>query len=311
MRIGFDQAILVATGLGGVSACLLAREEGREPVRNATRAETMRYSDSDVLFSAVQAAQLGSSGVLVLDDVLSPAQLRQARHDVLSMQNNGKFDPSPNLDESIRSDRIIFLTAQDRQASARGACTSRQAGQAPNEGCGRLLPGEGLLHVQWLLQGVAGALQDQSFKGFGTSAELDLAQPLKLRVPDQLQLAVYPASESFYVAHRDVDNRSILEAGLMGWLKSESYRTRSITAILYLNDTEWDAEHGGCLRCYLGAKRNDLTGESAVEVRDIDPRGGRLVVFDSQKVLHEVMPTHRTRSACTAWILTDQEWMDD
>lgn len=66
-------------------------------------------------------------------------------------------------------------------------------------------------------------------------------------------------------------------------------RARRVTAILYLN-AEWQAADGGCLRVHTPGK-----------ARDIEPRGGRLVVFLSDRVLHEVRPGRATRLAATAW----------
>jgi len=34
---------------------------------------------------------------------------------------------------------------------------------------------------------------------------------------------------------------------------------------------------------------------------DVEPQCGRLVVFDSQRTLHEVLPVYRHRYAITAW----------
>ena len=65
---------------------------------------------------------------------------------------------------------------------------------------------------------------------------------------------------------------------------------RRLTAILYCN-SDWDLpEDGGALRCFLGAQANDDIGVTATCVRDISPQGGRLVLFDSQKILHQVLP---------------------
>ena len=36
---------------------------------------------------------------------------------------------------------------------------------------------------------------------------------------------------------------------------------------------------------------------------DIPPIGGRLVIFDAQRYLHEVRPTFRERAALTVWFL--------
>jgi len=79
-----------------------------------------------------------------------------------------------------------------------------------------------------------------------------------------------------------------------------------VTAVLYLcgEDGDWDvAKHGGCLRTYVGGALEDDVGGSAVEVRDVSPQVGRLVLFNSRELLHEVVPTHRQRLAVSIWVL--------
>ena len=63
---------------------------------------------------------------------------------------------------------------------------------------------------------------------------------------------------------------------------------RRLTAIVYLNP-EWIEAHGGKLRLCL---------DPPVE---IEPTLGRLVVFLSEKVEHEVLPSMANRLAATAW----------
>ena len=41
----------------------------------------------------------------------------------------------------------------------------------------------------------------------------------------------------------------------------------------------------------------------ASQVVDVDPLGGRLVIYDARAVLHEVVPTVQMRDALTLWIL--------
>lgn len=48
---------------------------------------------------------------------------------------------------------------------------------------------------------------------------------------------------------------------------------------------------GGCLRCFVGAEPDDEYGTTAKVVRDVAPVGGRLVMFRSRDLLHEVRPT--------------------
>lgn len=88
-----------------------------------------------------------------------------------------------------------------------------------------------------------------------------------------IQLAVFEPG-GHYQAHRDA-------------LRGD--RARRITAILYLNQG-WQARDGGCLRVH-----------TAGTTRDIEPRGGRLVVFLSDRLLHEVLPGSAQRQAATAW----------
>jgi SM-20-related protein len=65
---------------------------------------------------------------------------------------------------------------------------------------------------------------------------------------------------------------------------------RAISAALYLND-DWSTEDGGALRLYVGSGA----------VKDIEPRGGRLVAFQSDRFEHEVLPAQRERLSFTGW----------
>lgn len=58
----------------------------------------------------------------------------------------------------------------------------------------------------------------------------------------------------------------------------------------------------------MGASWEDEEGVSAKEVVDVQPRGGRLVVFGSRDLLHEVRPSHHGhRWALSIWILGRQQ----
>ena len=94
--------------------------------------------------------------------------------------------------------------------------------------------------------------------------------------------------------------------GVIGYLQAAMYRRRCVTAIVYLNDEDWDAsKHGGELRVYMGADIDDEKGGSAEWVIDVAPAGGTVVVFDSRVILHEVLPTSARRMALTLWICGD------
>lgn len=89
----------------------------------------------------------------------------------------------------------------------------------------------------------------------------------------ELQLARYGGGGAHYDRHRDA------LAGARG---------RRLTAICYLNPA-WVEAHGGRLRLWVDPPR------------ELAPRMGRLVVFLSEQVEHEVLPTFADRYAATAW----------
>jgi len=91
----------------------------------------------------------------------------------------------------------------------------------------------------------------------------------------EFHFASYP-SGSFYARHLDQFNER---------------NNRMISFVLYLND-EWIPEHEGCLRIY------QAKGE-----QDVAPIGNRLVLFRSDILQHEVMPTQVVRNSVTGWFL--------
>ena len=72
--------------------------------------------------------------------------------------------------------------------------------------------------------------------------------------------------------------------------------SRVLSTALYLNDG-WRGEHGGQLRLHLG-------GASGPQTHDVLPRAGRLVVFLSHEICHEVLPARRERFSLTGWFRT-------
>ena len=70
---------------------------------------------------------------------------------------------------------------------------------------------------------------------------------------------------------------------------------RIVTVILYLNDA-WTEADGGQLRMYFPQE------DGSERVEDVLPVGGRLVVFLSEEIPHEVMPTQKERISITGWL---------
>jgi SM-20-related protein len=94
----------------------------------------------------------------------------------------------------------------------------------------------------------------------------------------ELHYAWYPAGAG-YVRHVD---------------RPENRNARLISLVLYLNE-DWASDDGGALRIF---------DESP---QDIEPVGGRLVIFVSEGVEHAVLPARRPRLSLTGWFREREE----
>src|SRR5690606_19124296 len=72
---------------------------------------------------------------------------------------------------------------------------------------------------------------------------------------------------------------------------------RKLSLVCYLNDEDWNPENGGELVIY-----KEIEG---VEIaKSIYPLPGRVVIFESQVLEHEVKPVKTTRLSITGWLKT-------
>ncbi|RYU95742.1 2OG-Fe(II) oxygenase [Emticicia agri] len=90
----------------------------------------------------------------------------------------------------------------------------------------------------------------------------------------EIHYASYPVG-TFYKRHLD---------------KFRNDSGRKLSFICYLNQN-WQADNGGELVLYLPDKEEIVL-----------PIGGRLVVFESDKIEHEVLPANRERRSLTGWL---------
>lgn len=122
------------------------------------------------------------------------------------------------------------------------------------------------------------------------SLRLELSKMIRLNSDNdsEYQLAYYPKNvNAHYTKHRD----ALPDDGSQPW--------RRVTAIVYLRESNWKESEGGCLRIFVpvGSAREE---EKTV---DIEPLPGRLVLFLSGAVDHEVLPVlENDRAAVTSWI---------
>lgn len=75
--------------------------------------------------------------------------------------------------------------------------------------------------------------------------------------------------------------------------------SRIVTAILYLNDEDWDKDRDG------GQLQLAPWPGHGVEIA---PRRNRLVLFSSTDMVHRVLPCHRRRYCLTMWLWADHDW---
>uniref|UniRef100_UPI00404B6408 2OG-Fe(II) oxygenase n=1 Tax=Gelidibacter sp. TaxID=2018083 RepID=UPI00404B6408 len=74
---------------------------------------------------------------------------------------------------------------------------------------------------------------------------------------------------------------------------------RKLSFVCYLNEDGWLPENGGELTLYLN---NSDTSE--MTEKSIYPLPGRVVIFESQIIEHEVKPVNKERLSITGWLKT-------
>lgn len=74
--------------------------------------------------------------------------------------------------------------------------------------------------------------------------------------------------------------------------------SRVVSLVLYLNE-EWVSTDGGVLQVYSRDDQNEVCGT-------VSPEMGRMVLFMSEDIPHEVLPAHRTRYSVACWFRQDE-----
>jgi SM-20-related protein len=170
----------------------------------------------------------------------------------------------------LPSHETLRLAEECRRREAEGAmvpaAVGRGEGQLVHEG----IRGD---HILWLEPGQSAAsdLYLQLMDGLRQQLNRELYLGLE---EFECHFAVYPPG-AFYKTHLD---------------RFRDDDSRCVTAVFYLNP-DWQPEHGGALRLYLG--------EAASQ--DVAPLAGTLAVFMSGDFPHEVLPTAVDRLSVTGW----------
>lgn len=174
--------------------------------------------------------------------------------------------PRPITDQLLTETRNLFSEGEFHHAHIGHGVTEQRVSEVRGD------------RILWLEPNDISAAQQEYYQQVSHLREM-LSEYFRIALPwSEMHLAAYPPG-SFYAPHLD----QFRDTG-----------NRIFSIILYLNPN-WQQGHGGELRIH-----------EADSSFDIAPLMGRLVCFRSDTVLHEVLPTSRTRFSVTGWIRRDQ-----
>ena len=191
---------------------------------------------------------------------------------------------SEDLQESLRQDvsqlrqRGHFKVAKIGQDSTN--TLNRQIREAQTcfiGGTGRDIPDSpARSQMTSLLQSVCSRL----------SEDATLKSPKLDQKLSELLYAYYPQG-GFYRRHRDA-------------IAGSASVLRTFSLLLYLNK-DWSESDEGYLRMHMDSGGDELPVGEEPNFLDVSPQGGTLVLFDSEKVPHEVLDTKSERLAIVGW----------
>ena len=135
--------------------------------------------------------------------------------------------------------------------------------------------------ILWLNEAQAGPAERQFFQKINDFVDYLNRTCFLGILHKEFHYALYPEG-TFYKRHLDTfqnDDR------------------RKLSCVCYLNEQDWKPEYGGELVIY--------TDDNGVEVpKIIYPIPGRVVIFESQVLEHEVKPVKTERLSITGWLKT-------
>ncbi|XRA99964.1 Fe2OG dioxygenase domain-containing protein [Pycnococcus provasolii] len=257
--------------------------------RNIPRAEA---EPSPHIARAVK--ELVTKGYAIVDGVLDDNLAAAARQDAARLFDAGKVKSIESQRNRGRKDAIAMVSSgSDGRARPgtplAGVAFSTKQLVWEESGGGNDCPG--LAAAASLLTSIPTALHAAAEEAGGVTC----LTTHRVKAPAVLQLARYTDGE-YYACHLDNDPRDATAADGPPGMRSID---RAVTAILYLNENPWDAaSSGGELRMFFDEGRRTV---------DVSPAGGRLVLFDSRTVPHEVCASTRERWAISAWLADADE----
>lgn len=173
-------------------------------------------------------------------------------------------------DDFLPAPLVRELAAQCHQRQAQGLLARAGVGRGKDQLVQASVRGDS---IQWLEPGMSTTV-DTYLAAMDTVREA-LNRSLYLGLVDyECHFALYPPG-AFYKKHVD---------------RFRDDDRREISAVFYLNE-HWSVADGGALRLHLPDQQS----------LDIAPVSGRLLLFRSAQMLHEVLPAGRERLSLTGW----------
>ena len=236
--------------------------------RDAEPAAQCAWERASRLLTPEAARTLSRDGIVVIDGALTASEVAAARAEIDALDERGELKVVEAQSKArIRNDRIGWVACS--------SSNSTSGGGPP-----------GLRLVGKLLRAIPAAVEARQQQEGGDNTRFPA-----MSVPTTVMCATYdgsPEQPTYYTRH--FDGRKETGGG-------KDTNPRVLTAIIYLNEKPpWDVNRdGGCLRAWPPHARAD--GGHI----DIEPIGGRMLIFDAIRVEHEVRPSYRRRCAVTLW----------
>lgn len=259
-----------------VLSCLLflGRVFSFAPIHYQASAPTIARPASHLNLASVAAAsssstitedhlqELAKNNYVVIPNFLTAELQKSLRQDVGQLQDGGHFKIA-----KIGQDSTNTLNRQIREAQ-----TCFIGGSGPRD----IPDSSARSEMTSLLQSVCAKLSQN-----------DALQSPKLdQNLSELLYAYYPQG-GFYRRHRDA-------------IAGSASVLRTFSLLLYLNE-DWKESDEGYLRMHMDSGGDELPAGEQPKFLDVMPQGGTLVLFDSEKVPHEVLDTKSERLAIVGW----------
>ncbi|MGB7842263.1 MAG: 2OG-Fe(II) oxygenase [Salinimicrobium sp.] len=151
-------------------------------------------------------------------------------------------------------------------------------GNRTNEVIAKSIRGDFIL---WLNEAEAGEAEKQFFRRINDFVEYLNKTCFLGILQKEFHYALYPEG-TFYKRHLDT---------------FQNDDSRKLSLVCYLNEQDWQPEYGGELVIY----KEENKEEKSISIY---PFPGRVVIFESQLLEHEVKPVKTDRLSITGWLKT-------